>query len=287
MIADWLEYLATPCPWHVRAMGYVHELIGIKARYRRCRAAWQPHIERSKSVIRKAINKCQQRRKAVILGSGLLYDVPIDELASSFRDVFLVDIVHSLSNRWRCRGGRNVHLVAADVTGIVEALYRGAIIQNRSGPPDATPNLFLDDPEIDLFASVNLLSQLSYLPKKFLLAQRSMPESRISALTNDIIFKHIAYLESFDCIRVLITDVERLKVSQEGQIIGRAGTLGDVDLEGPGEEWTWDIAPCPEADSYYSFQRRVKAKVTWPSIGPPATASVAYPPCQTLSARPT
>jgi hypothetical protein len=267
-------------------MGYMRELIGIKARYKRCSRAWQPHLERSKSVIREAINKCQKRRKAVILGSGLLYDVPIDELVSSFREVFLVDIVHSLSNRWRCLRCRNVHLVAADVTGIVETLH-GAPIQNRSWPPQITPNLFLDDPEIDLIASVNLLSQLPYLPKKYLLAQRSMLESQISALTNEVICRHLAYLESFDCIRVLMTDVERLKVGQEGQIIYRAGTLGDVDLEGQGDEWIWDIAPCPEADPYYSFQRRVMAKVTWPSIEPPAKASVAYLPCQTLSAKPT
>jgi len=51
---DFLDRLLTPCPWHVRAMGYVREAVGIRRRYRRCRADWQEHIDRCRETILRA-----------------------------------------------------------------------------------------------------------------------------------------------------------------------------------------------------------------------------------------
>ena len=64
MIAELLRYLVTPCPRYVRAMGYLHEQVSIKARHDRCRRAWEPHLERTRNVIRAATRQCRKRRKA-------------------------------------------------------------------------------------------------------------------------------------------------------------------------------------------------------------------------------
>ena len=50
-------------PRYVRAMGYLHEQVSIKARHDRCRRAWEPHLERTKDVLRAAVRKCRTRRK--------------------------------------------------------------------------------------------------------------------------------------------------------------------------------------------------------------------------------
>ncbi len=41
----------------------------------------------------------RQKRTAVVLGSGLLRDVPIEELSENFDTVVLVDLVHLASVR--------------------------------------------------------------------------------------------------------------------------------------------------------------------------------------------
>src|SRR5207249_1599290 len=108
VIPYWIESLLTPCPWHLRRMGYLRELLGIRDRERRCRQAWAPHLERSRQVIRAAMSQCTMRRKAVILGSGLLLDVPVAELAGAFQHVVLVDVIHPWRTRRACRQFANV-----------------------------------------------------------------------------------------------------------------------------------------------------------------------------------
>src|SRR5262245_9408330 len=120
MIAELLRYFVTPCPRYVRAMGYLHEQVSIKARHDRCRHAWEPHLERTKNVIRAAMSKCSTRRKAVIFGSGMLYDVPLPELAAAFAQVVLVDVVHPMGAGWRLA---NVAALAAEITGVAETVY--------------------------------------------------------------------------------------------------------------------------------------------------------------------
>src|SRR5438270_30342 len=94
MLPDWLESWLTPCARHLRRMGYLRELCDI----RRCASAWgpvwEPHFERTRSVIRTAMAQCSRQRKAVLFGSGWLNDVPLDDLARTFREVILVDAVH-------------------------------------------------------------------------------------------------------------------------------------------------------------------------------------------------
>src|SRR5713226_4531726 len=100
MFRETLEGLLTPCPRHLRKMGYLRELIGMKARFKRCRSAWAPHLDRTCAVIRNARDRCPQRRRAVILGSSYLRAVLVPELAPYFREVVLVDIIHPLGVRW-------------------------------------------------------------------------------------------------------------------------------------------------------------------------------------------
>jgi hypothetical protein len=95
----WLQSLLTPCPRSVRALGYLRESLAIQSCFERCCYAWAPHLRRSRDVILNALARCRRRRKAVVFGSGMLYDVPIDELAAAFHEVVLVDIVHPLGTR--------------------------------------------------------------------------------------------------------------------------------------------------------------------------------------------
>ena len=45
MLKELTDYIATPCLPQFRRLGYLKEAVSIMARYRRCRKAWQPHLE--------------------------------------------------------------------------------------------------------------------------------------------------------------------------------------------------------------------------------------------------
>jgi hypothetical protein len=253
MLGELFRYFLTPCPRYARKMGYLSEQVSIKARYDRCRRAWEPHLERTKTIIRAATQKCSTRRKAVVFGSGMLYDVPLSELATTFAQVVLVDVVHPLGAGWRLA---NVTALASDVTGTAEEVYR---LAHRGGEPlpRVTPQAFCDDAEVDLVASVNLLSQLPYIPCKYLSEAGVYPAEEITAFGRNVVRAHIDYLKRLPGVVALVCDLERLTVDRDGKMTERLSALRGVQLPWSGEEWIWDLAPRPEANRTYSYQRRV------------------------------
>jgi hypothetical protein len=262
MFLDLLDQLLTPCPRPVRALGYLREAMGIQRRYRRCREHWREHIERCKSIIRKGVDRCAQRRKAVILGAGLLHDVPLAELASSFHEVLLVDIVHPFRSRWRTRRLGDVRRVTADVTNTVHGLY-WASDEPEMPLPRSRPDLLLDDPEIDFAVSLNLLSQLPCMPIEYLARYKAHSSQEIDDYAHDVIQAHLDYLVRIPGRVVLITDVERLKIDMMNRVVERKDLMFGLKLPKQDEEWEWRLAPCPEASPHYHFYRRVVGIADW------------------------
>ncbi len=251
-----LDYILTPCPRPVRALGYLREAIGIQRRYRRCREHWRPHIERCRSIIQKGLARCSQRRTAVVLGAGLLHDVPLPELASSFRKVLLVDIVHPFQSRWKTRRFGNVRRATADITNTVADLYR-ASDEPDMPLPRSKPDLLLDNPEIDFAVSLNLLSQLPCMPIEYLARYKAHSVQEVDDYARDVIQAHLDYLDRLPGRVVLITDVERLKIDMLNRVVERKDLLFGLKLPKQGDEWEWRLAPCPEADSRHHYYRRV------------------------------
>ena len=251
-----LERLLTRCPRSVRAMGYLKEAIAIRARYRRVKNHWRSHIDRCRSVILGAMEECPSHRKAVVLGGGLLHDVPLAELAARFREVILVDIVHPIFSRWTTRKWKNVRRVTADITNTVEDLYW--VSDEPEKPlPKSIPTLFLDDEEVDFTVSINILSQLPCMPLDYLAYQRAHPSRERDDYARDVIQAHLDYLERLPGRVVLITDVERLKIDMLRRVVERKDLLFGLKLPMAGEEWEWQLAPCPEADRKHHYYRRV------------------------------
>lgn len=262
MLAQLVEYWLTPSSKATRAMGYVPEVIGIRARYARCAAYWEEHLKRTREVILQGAARAQKRRKAVILGGGLFHDVPISELSQMFEKVVLVDIVHSFVSRWKTRRYPNVHRLTADVTNTVEALYRVAHREDQPLPV-SEPTLMLDDPELDFTASVNLLSQLPCMPESYLKKQRAHSPEAIRAFSAQLIEAHLKYLSQLPGAVALITDIMRLKIDTLGRVVERRDLLYSHVLGKFGSEWDWRLAPIPEVDRNYHYFRRVVGIPDW------------------------
>jgi hypothetical protein len=241
MLAEWFERLLTTCPRPIREMGYLHELVGIRKSGRRCADAWAPHFENGCNIIRSAILRCPQRRKAVIFGSGWLNDVPLDELADSFREVVLVDILHPFAVRRRVRRRPNVRLLTADVTGTIYPVYQAA---HTGGPlPESVPNLFVDDPEVDLAASVMLLTQVHYFQEQYLIQAGRHAVEEVAEFARSVVHGHFNYLKRLPGTVALITDVEHFMVSTTARVIRRFGLLRGLELPKEDAHWTWALKP--------------------------------------------
>ena len=224
-------------------------------------------------MILSAAQMARRRRRAVVLGAGLLHDIPLKELSQMFEQVVLVDIVHT----WPCRIAAfrfpNVKLLPLDVTGVVNQLRK--VRRTPVLPaPVSKPTEFMDDPFLDFTVSVNIVSQLGWVPSLFLGASRS--ESEIAAIKSQLIFAHLDYLKRLPGHTALITDAIWRAVPLEENSGERQevwDVLSGVSLPVPVRAWDWRIAPAPERSRDADFVARVHAYPDWKK----AVGSSAWP----------
>ncbi len=260
MILELLEYLMTSCSKTARSMGFLSSSLQVRARYRRCRQAWAPHIQQTRHVILEAADRCRRHRKAVVLGAGLLHDIPLKELSGLFNEVVLVDIVHPWLSRLTARRFRNVTQLSADITGVMEPLRQA--VQIPDAPlPVSQPQLFLDDPELDLTLSVNLLSQLSHIPGDLLDGRRE--GATVDAFLRHLIEAHLDYLCRLHGVTALITDIAMRRELRQESLVEEWDPLYGVKLPPAESSWQWHLAPSPEIGRGIDLFTTVAAYTDW------------------------
>jgi hypothetical protein len=248
MIAEALRWLCTPCGRDARRYGYLYEAIALQARSRRCAAAWAPHLTASRSFLLAAARGRSGR--AVILGSGLLLDVPLAELCAIFDEVILVDLVHLWPVRRLARRFPQVHLLTADVSGALAALA-----ERRLG---GTPQLPLAA-SVDWVASVNLYSQLPLLPRRVAL-QQGHPAPAVDAWSTQLQAHHLTWLRQLAPHGVLLADLRQETRAGTGIVLtawDSAPLLGDFGT--PAKNWSWQLAPAGELADGEIFEHHVGA----------------------------
>lgn len=253
MLMDWLHYLTTPAPLAFRRLGFVRDSIWLQSRSRRCREAWKDHLSRSRRLIIDAIDDLPRRRTAIILGSGLLDDVPIDALATAFETVVLVDVVHPWPARLATRRHSNVRRISFDLSGSAGWMLGGA-----EGLGPALPGICFD-PQVDLIVSANVMSQLPILPLDWFAERgRAIPH-----LGERIVSAHLDGLAGLDARICLVTDVEQVEEDRSERITERSDLLHGVRLGPPDRRWDWTLAPFGEAARDARLVHRVHGYRDW------------------------
>lgn len=255
MFAELYEWLTTPCPRAARKLGYLREAIAIRARYKRHRTRWQPHLEASKATIRTAMEGPGDKRVAVILGSGALYDVPLDALAAAYERVELIDIVHPKEARQIAAAYPNVTFRSEDISGTSQALVAMPRRATQAPRVGAMPQLA---PETDLVVSVNLLSQLAEMPQAWLQVQTDVAEGDRLTFAAEIVRCHVQWLSVLKCRVCVISDIERHYVDQNGIPLEPWDSLHGVSLPEGGIKWRWDLAPTGESHPELAIQTTVR-----------------------------
>ncbi len=247
MLVAWALSLFNPAPMRLRRLGYVRQSGLLHARSRRCRAAWAPHLERARGVVAAAAAATGRRGHAVVLGSGLLDDVPLESLARLFDKVSLLDTVHPWPTRLVARHHPNVALVTAEISSGLAGDWAGLCA------------------DADLIVSANLLSQIPIVPMDAYEARgRAAPPD----LGRHMIETHLAALDALarTAERVcLITDTVQHEEDRDGRMTDRLDLMFGVTLPPPDAAWDWEIAPFGEIGRRHRLIHRVHAYPNWRS----------------------
>ncbi|QEE46740.1 hypothetical protein FVA81_19975 [Rhizobium sp. WL3] len=248
MILEALNYAAC---WPLTSAGhrpFIRSSVNLWARADRCRAAWAEHERRTKAAILATAEGCRQRRTVVVLGSGLLRDVPVMELSRLFDTVVLVDLVHLASVRgWlTIKGLKNVRLIERDVSGL-DALLAGQPLE---------PLAFLRQvPYLDLVVSANLLSQIGIGASRRLEGQ-----AEEAALVRQVIAAHLEGLAQVPAATLLVTDVGYTMIDRAGTAHETVDLLHGVDPGSAELRWDWPVIPFGEESRDYQIVHHVIAQ---------------------------
>lgn len=258
MFHDLFTNLTTSCSPYVRHLGYLDETIAMRGRYHRYKTAWQPHLDNTRRFIMAVANKVRNREKVVILGSGLLLDVPLAALSKMFKKVVLMDIVCLPEIRKEIKGYDNVLFIEHDVTTIAKCLYTNRLQGISELPPVKTSIETAKGAE--LVVSLNILSQLWVIPRTYASTQRpALPHDQVEDWCRQIVEAHYAFLRSLSCDVCLVADHEFVKCDNGGSITSKASTVYELALPEPDESWTWNIVPAGSAGRSSSKELNVGA----------------------------
>ncbi len=236
MIKEIFESILTPVTREARKLGYLYESIALNERHRRRKQDWQSHIDKCKEHTLKAVNSLQNRQHMLVLGSGPLIELPIEELVLIFDKVYLFDFVHPRSVRAKWLRHPKVELVEIDLLGLATNLLKWT-----SGPlPEVRP------PELKSFRpsfilSANCLSQLPLSPRRHL--EKHVPEDELNTYCERISAAHLRSIKAADVPHLIISDFETRTVEPDGTVGERTAPFFDRDSLKLIDSWNWKLAP--------------------------------------------
>jgi hypothetical protein len=217
MLAEGIVYLLSYRQTPPTFRRHLVDAIGLWARGRRQSRAWDPHLQRTRDIIERALDTVPGRRTVAVLGSGPLFDLPVETLAQKFGRVLLVDIAHLWPAQNRVRQLPNVETIWRDLAPTGEA----------------APLAFLNSiPGLDWVISLNLVSQLAH----------TAPEGA-EAMTID---RHLYGLDALPVPVTLVTDTDYRLLDRSGAELEQFDLLYGRALPQASDTWLWNVAPFGE-----------------------------------------
>jgi hypothetical protein len=199
--------------------------------------AWTPHLGKMRSLLDTTLDDIPSRRTVAVLGSGPLFDIPIETLARVFDRVLLVDRAHLASIDRRTRRYANIER-----------------IWHNLSPASPNPLSFLGGIEgLDWVISSTLVSELG----------RDAPEGAARGAVD----AHFDGLSALGCAVTLIVDVDTRTLDRAGGLLEEIDLLHGRPLPRPDNRWLWEVAPFGEESPAW---RRVHSIAAWPLWRPPS-----------------
>lgn len=250
MILEALQYAATRAVTPKEFRPHIRYSVNLWARANRCAEAWAEHENNSRQFVLQSAGKLKQRRTAVVLGSGLLRDVPYDALVAMFDTVVLVDLVHLASLQAKLR--LNAKRTSASPIAIFPALtiFLPAKQPSRSISCGACPISISWYRPISCHRSAPVRAT-GWSGKDCGCAGRSLPK---------LIHTHLEALAGLPCKACLITDTSFDIIGRDGNLHQHEDLLHGVELPAPAAAWEWPLAPFGEESRDYRIVHHVIAR---------------------------
>lgn len=220
----------------LRKMQYTSDQEGILRRYYREKKAWDNHLTTSKGFILKSA-QAKNKNHLVVLGSGWLLDLPINELSSQFKKITLVDINHPKRIIHKTKQYNNIELVYADITGgLIDYFYK----KNHTNFIDleTLKGFNYTVPKADFVISLNIMCQLHIILIDYLKTTTKLTSSQILEIEKIIQESHLNILPPNKTC--LITDIEEEIYSDEDHLMG-INPLIKINLPSGNfsKKWLW------------------------------------------------
>lgn len=247
----------------MRNHGYRKCLIELEFRHKRNEHAWADHILSCRTFIVEAADKCPKHGAAVVLGSGLLLEVPLRSLSERFDRVYLVDMFHMSAVRVEAKKHFNVKLLYGDITGIfammAEEDYPGGSIP---APEPRIPHL----KHADLIVSANCLTHLAPPFCAYLDHARHLTEFDQDRLTLQIMAAHVDEIANNGTgVGAIITDSERFVLAGD-RVVSRRDLIPELHFPETASrahnlEWQWLMSPAGEDHETHGIEHTVVARL--------------------------
>lgn len=236
-------YLTADTPGYVRKMGYLYQSIALENRYLRRKSSWQGHLDNSRKFIIDTAHRCAARGNVIVLGSGILLDVPLDQLSELFDRVLLVDVVHLPHVLKKIKKYKNVIALQADVTDVAERMFEN-IRKKNYVLPQGSPFIPGLDADTGLIVSLNIFSQLYAFPVDYIQKNAAAFDSgNKRKWCASILAAHYDMINSQNADVCFIADYYYTRRYRSGEVAEEGSTIGNIQLPEPERSWVWNIAP--------------------------------------------
>lgn len=261
MLIEWIQSKLTVASKTVRTIGFVDSTVALEARHKRCAKAWRPHLERCHMAILK--NLPLNAKNILIVGSGPLLEIPIDELLKRNLHVTLMDVVHpSRPRKLAKKNPAQIELLEKDVTGVVDVIKSKNLedVRNFKFRPPTVESLFADR-KFDYVVSANLISQLSLDPYEVVKKYHWADDAYFVRLAKRMGDEHLEWLKSFRTNILVIADVERTYFDKHGQKADHTASAYRLSQGQLLETWDWEISPLGETSKDFCYIMSVEARI--------------------------
>lgn len=256
MLLEWVEFLRTKGTQTAKDWGYIYQNVSLKFRARRCAKAWQNHVDESKKFINDHVDKIKPK-SILIIGSGILMEIPIEDLLAKVEKIYLVDLVHSGTVRKIARQNpTKIELIERDISCLLGFLKKGmGPFQLKQIPWKQLPAW--DLPKVDLVISANLLSQIPLMISEML----PMSTEVYDKFARSVRDQHIERLFNQSQNVLLFADFETRYIARDGETLKIEKY--DVNLRSLKYDrtWIWQISPLGETSKDYKIEMRVQSYI--------------------------
>ncbi|MBB6253869.1 hypothetical protein [Nitrospirillum iridis] len=256
MLWEWITSALTACPPAARRLGHHREPAAIRARARRQRAAWAPHLANSRRLVMDMAERFGRGGTLLVLGSGPLLDLPLRALLPRFGRIVLADIAHDPGVRWQAWRHPKLALDLVDLTGLTADIVAGR-------PLIPHCDAYVGHAAPDLVLSLNVLSQLPLTARDRAATQAGSEVA--DALAASVVRAHLDHLARLAAPCLMLVDVERRWIRSDGGLPKREDPLFGQTL--PGQRlatWPWTVAPPGEIRRDIAFETTVAAHLMLP-----------------------